>query len=279
MNGNGLTAFGALVRDTFREAFARKVFWGFYGLSTLMILFFLFIMQIDVVEGATATVSLFGRNTGRDVDVAKLMQDVFGGVSSFLYGFGLFLAVFASGGLTPSLLEPGRIELLLSKPVPRWQILLGRYAGIVLVVGVNIAYLVLGVWLILSSKTGIWNPVFLTAVGMNLLIFASLLSLVVLIGVLWESSAVAIMVPVALMILSPILAQERLAVRLLSSEWTRQLWRTLYHCLPKIYDLGAMQMAIVRGRPVESWLPVWTSLGFGVVILGTALWYFQKRDF
>ena len=47
-----MTATAALIRDTFREAFARKIFWGLFGLSTLMILFFLFIMKIDIVEGA-----------------------------------------------------------------------------------------------------------------------------------------------------------------------------------------------------------------------------------
>ena len=55
-----MTTTIALVRDTFREALARKIFWGLFGLSTLMILFFLFLMRIDIVEGATATVSLFG---------------------------------------------------------------------------------------------------------------------------------------------------------------------------------------------------------------------------
>ena len=53
-----LTITAALIRDTFREAFARKIFWGLFGLSTLMILFFLFIMKIDIVEGATATLTL-----------------------------------------------------------------------------------------------------------------------------------------------------------------------------------------------------------------------------
>jgi NADH:ubiquinone oxidoreductase subunit 5 (subunit L)/multisubunit Na+/H+ antiporter MnhA subunit len=51
--------------------------------------------------------------------------------------------VFASSGLIPSVLEPGRIELLLSKPVRRWQILMGRYIGNLLVVSLNISYLVL----------------------------------------------------------------------------------------------------------------------------------------
>ena len=57
-----MSATWALIRDTFREAFARKIFWGLFGLSTVMILFFLFLLKIDIVEGAMATVSLFGRS-------------------------------------------------------------------------------------------------------------------------------------------------------------------------------------------------------------------------
>src|SRR6266576_3283086 len=60
----------ALVRDTFREAFARKIFWGFFGCSTAVILFFIFLMKIDVVEGALATISLFG-NESRALEVTK----------------------------------------------------------------------------------------------------------------------------------------------------------------------------------------------------------------
>ena len=68
-----ITATLALVRDTFREALARKIFWGLFGLSTLMILFFLFIMKIDVVEGAVATMTIFGRAPHGTMDVDRLV--------------------------------------------------------------------------------------------------------------------------------------------------------------------------------------------------------------
>ncbi len=58
---DSLTATKALIVDTFREAFARKIFWGLFGLSTAMILFFLFLLRIDLVEGGLAAVSAFGR--------------------------------------------------------------------------------------------------------------------------------------------------------------------------------------------------------------------------
>ncbi len=269
----------ALLADTFREALARKIFWGLFGLSALLITFFLFVMKIDVVAGATATVSLFGRNAGPVADVHRLIQGVYGFVAVFLYTWGMFLAVFASAGLIPSLLEPGRIELLLSKPVSRIRILLGRYLGNLLVVGANTVFLVLGVWTIFGWKTGLWPVSFLIAIPTTVFIFSVLLAVVALVGVLWESTALAVMVPVALMIMSPILAQEKLARKLLSSEWSRDLWKALYLSTPRVFDVGFSTLATIRDRSFGSLEPIWTSAAFGLVMLTTALIVFARRDF
>jgi ABC-type transport system involved in multi-copper enzyme maturation permease subunit len=276
---DSLTATIALIRDTFREAFARKIFWGLFGLSTVMILFFLFLLRIDLVEGGLAAVKMFGQTVSPATDVDRLVRGVYGGIATFLYGFGMFLAVFASAGLIPSVLEPGRIELLLSKPVSRTHILLGRYVGNVLVVSCNIIYLVLGVWTILGIKTGIWSPVFLISIATTIFTFAVLLSVVILIGVLFESAALATMVAAALMILSLVLAQINIMLRLLSSEWSRQIWRTLYYALPKVYDLGKMTLDAIRNRTFDGFMPIWTSALFAVVVLTGALLIFARRDF
>ena len=274
-----LRATLALIHDTFREALARKIFWGLFGLSLLMVLFFLFLLKIDIVEGAVATVSLFGRTTNRMTDVDRLVRGVYGGIATFLYTWGMFLAVFASAGLIPSVMEPGRIELLVSKPVSRTHILLGRYAGNVLVVSCNIAFLVLGIWTILGLKTGIWSPMFLVSIASTIFIFAVLLAVVVLVGVLFDSAALSTMVTVALMIISPILAQTSMMMRLLSSEWSRSIWRTLYYSLPKVYDLGKMTLDAIQSRTFNGFMPIWTSALFGAVVLSVALMIFSRRDF
>ncbi len=274
-----LTATTALIRDTFREAFARKIFWGLFGLSTAMILFFLFLLRIDIVEGGLAAVSLFGKTASRTTDVDKLVRGVYGGIATFLYTWGMFLAVFASAGLIPSVLEPGRIELLLSKPVSRTHILLGRYVGNVLVVSCNIVYLVLGVWTILGIKTGIWSPMFLISIATTIFIFAVLLSVVILVGVLFESAALSTMIAVGLMIMSPVLAQTGTMLRLLSSEWSRQVWRTLYYSLPKVYDVGKMTLDAIQSQTFGGFMPIWTSALFGAVVLTGALLIFARRDF
>lgn len=271
---------GALVVDTFREALARKIFWGLFGLSTLLIIFFLFVMKIDIVEGAVATVSIFGKTNNKEVNLTQLTHQVFSFIATFLYTVDMFLALFASAGLTPSLLEPGRIELLLSKPIGRAHLLLGRFFGNLLIVSLNTIYLVLSVWLMLSIKTGIWTYEFLWTIPASIFMFTVLLPVVVLLGVFTESTALATMVPAGLMIISPILAQNKIAERLLDSEWSRNLWNAVYYVLPKVHDIGRVTLDLVGQRPTtDATFAVWTSAAFGGVVLATSIYAFIRRDY
>ena len=270
--------FAALISDTFQEARARWLFGGLFALSTLLIAIFLFVLKIDLVEGA---ISLMGiESTAHHVNLNAFVNNAYAFISIFLYTWGTLLAVFASSGLLPSVLEPGRISLLLSKPITRPVLLLGRYAGNLLVVALNHIYLVASIWIIIGLKTGIWHKRFLLAIPSSLFIFAVLLCVVVLIGVLSESAALSVMVSVALMLISAILAQTSFMMRVLNPGWSRQLWMALYWIVPKVYDLAnAMKQIIIFDRQANWWMPVWTSLAFGVVVLSSALYAFEKRDF
>ena len=272
------STFLAIIRDTFQEAKARWLFWGLFGLSTLLVLLFLFVLKIDLVEGA---VSLMGiESTEKTVNIHRFVMASYAWVSVILYVWGTFLAIFASSGLIPSVLEPGRISLLLSKPITRTALVLGRYAGNLLVVATNHVYLILSIWLIIGLKTGIWEKRFLLSIGSSLFMFSVLLCVVVLIGVISESPALSVMVPVALMLISVILAQRELVIRLLSSEWSRKLWQALYWIVPKVYDLAAaMRQIIIYDREADWFAPVWTSAVFGIIVLSLAVLLFRRRDF
>jgi ABC-type transport system involved in multi-copper enzyme maturation permease subunit len=270
----------ALIQDTFREALARRVFWGLFVLSTAMILFILFLLRIDVVEGAVSTVGIFGTSLSRRIwNPERLVNHAHAAVAAFLYTFGMLLALFASATLMPSMLEPGRIELLLSKPVSRPHLILGRYIGNLLVVSVNIGWLFTGVWLILGWKTRIWHTGFLWAIVTTIAAYAVLLAVIVLVSVVWESAALATMVPVALVIMSPILAQRETMEKLLSSDLSRRIWNVFYYVVPKIYEIGRITRRFTFGQPVDDWMPVWSSAAFGFTVLAAGIWIFAKRDF
>jgi ABC-type transport system involved in multi-copper enzyme maturation permease subunit len=276
--GRWLPVMAALIADTFQEARARWLFWGLFGLSTLLIAFFLFILKIDVVAGA---VSLLGiEQTSRRVwDMHKLVYLAYSRVAIFLYLWGTVLALFASAGLIPSILEPGRIGLLLSKPVTRVTLLMGRYVGTVLIVTANVVYLIASIWIIVGLKTGLWYPAFLFAIPITIFVFSVLLSVIAFIGVLFESASVAVMISIALMFISGVLAQKDNVVKLLSSEWARQLWTGLYWGVPKVWDLGKSMMMLISEREAAWVTPAWTSAVFGAVVLAAAIQIFRKRDY
>jgi len=271
--------YGALIRDTFQEAMARWLFWGLFALSSLLVLIFLFVLRIDLVQGAISVTGVSG--SARQVyNIQHFVNVSYSWVSTTLYIWGTFVAVFASSGLIPSVLEPGRIALLLSKPLSRTTLLLGRYAGNILVVLLNHVYLIGSIWIIIGIKTGIWDPRFLLSIPVALFAFAVLLCVVVLIGVMYESAALSTMAAIALMLISTILAQRSFVVRLLDSEWSRDLWQTLYWIVPKIFDLGnALRQIILFERDADLLTPVLTSAAFGLIIMLRAIYVFERKDF
>lgn len=268
----------ALISDTFQEARARWLFWGLFGLSTLLIIIFLFVLKIDLVQGAISIMGI--EATTQAINIRSFVLKSYSFISIFLYIWGTLLAIFASSGLIPSVLEPGRIALLLSKPVARPVLILGRYAGNILVVALNHIYLVGAIWIIIGLKTHMWEPRFLLAIPTCLFIFSVLLCVVTFIGVVSESAAFSVMMTVAIIVISAILAQHKLMMKLLSSEWSRELWETLYWVVPKFYDLATVMMqTIVFDRNLDWVMPLWTSAAFAVFVLSAALYIFAKRDF
>lgn len=274
-----LPVVAALISDTFQEARARWLFWGLFGLSTLLIAIFLFVLRIDIVAGAVSFMGI--EATSRPIyNIRKFVNISYSWVSIVLYIWGTFLAVFASSGLIPSVLEAGRISLLLSKPLSRTLLLVGRYTGNLLVVALNHVYLITAIWVIIGIKTSIWETRFLLAIPISIFIFAVLLCVVVLIGVVSESAALSVMVAVALMLISTILAQRQIVVKLLDSQWSRDLWLTFYWIIPKVFDLGAaMKQIILYDRQADWITPAWTSAVFAIAMLSGAIYIFRRRDF
>ena len=271
----------ALILDTVREAMARKVFWAFFFASTAILLFFTFIMHVDVVNGMVASLSIFqarGHNNG-ELSAEKLVQVAQVGLSVFLYTVGMGLAIFASAGLISAVFEPGRVELVLSKPVGRTQVLLGRYLGNLLIVAVNLTYLTVGVWIIFGFKVGVWRPHLLIASVLTLFMFSVMLAFILLISVLWESAAVSIIATFALIVICLVLGQKDNLEKLLSSELSRDVVAGLYYLLPKVPDAGTMMTRVITGQHIESWMPLWSTALFGIVALGSGLWIFSKRNF
>ncbi len=80
-----------------------------------------------------ACVNLIGQLTaGQDV---KIIKDLGLAATSV---FGLFIAVFIGIGLVSKEVEKRSVYALLAKPIQRWQLVVGKYLGLLNALAVNI---------------------------------------------------------------------------------------------------------------------------------------------
>ena len=269
----------SIIQLTFRESLAKRTFMAFLGISTLVCLLFLFALNLDIVDGAESYISLFGKDFDQAFPIEEIIFSIQSVIAIGLFTGGVFMALFATSSLIPSFLEKGTIDLLISKPLKRWEILLGRYLGAVAIVAFNIFYLVIFSWLILSIKIGIWNVGFLMSGVMIVLTFAILFSLMTFLGIVVRSGPFSLMLTYLILFFSPLLLQRDNIYALLSSKYYGYFLDGLYHFLPKTAELGQITGQLVQGFPVDSWLPVLTSTGFGLFMLLLSQLVFNRKDF
>ena len=273
----------AVIIDTIRESLAKKLFLGFTALSLLTILIFIFAIKIDVVEGALGLATIFGQSAGKTpFNLEKFVITAEAAIASLLFAGGIFISLFATASLFPSMQDKGTIDLLLSKPISRTGIIVAKFLGNLAIVAFNIFFLIFGVWLVLSLKTGIWNVGFLYS-GLTITItYAVLLTILAFVGILAQSTGLSIMITFLFAYaISPLLffLQEPRIIRFFTHQSSRFLIRALYYIIPKTGELGNITRLLVEGKKVSSWMPLWSSLLFGAILFGATIYLFYRKDY
>ena len=268
-----------IIQLTFRESLAKKTFIAFFAISTLVCLLFIFALNLDIVDGAKSSISLFGIESTQQVEISEVITVIEGAVAVLLFTGGIFMSLFATSNLIPTLLHPGFIDLFISKPVSRLEILCGRILGSITIVAFNVFYLILFTWIIISLKTGLWNWGFLLAGIMIVLTFLILFSLMTFLGIITGSGPFSLMITYLILFFSPLLIERNQIYALLSSKFYGTLIDGLYYFLPKTTELGNITQRLVRGIPVGSWMPAWSSVLFAVFMIVISIFIFSKKDF
>jgi ABC-type transport system involved in multi-copper enzyme maturation permease subunit len=257
---------------TIREAMARKVFMFFLIISVLVLI------VTGLIFGLSNSVTL-GSGTNPFGNPITMVEMV---IISPLASLCLLLAIFSSSSFVPVMLEKGNIDLLLSKPVSREQLLLGKYFGGILVVFLNIAFLILGVWLIISMKFSFWDFYFLNIIFTIAFTFAVLYALIVLLGVITKGSTLGMMIAYFIfIILSPLLyaAKDKFGVYI-ENKFLKQTIDVFYYILPKTSELmSKVTTNLASGKGIEDYQPILTSLAFLILTMGIAISIFRKKDF
>jgi hypothetical protein len=210
-----------MVRDTFRQSLATKLFWVMIGITALCTVFCLGI-TVDIpgerpthpdelpfrtpkgkdpkaeaegirVSGGTMTLG-FGLF---QFDVPKFRADAVRWLQVWLAGIladtaGVLLALLWTAGFLPTFLEPHAVTVLLAKPAPRWSILLGKYLGVILFVALHATLFVAGTWVGMGLSTGVWSITYWLAIPLLITNFAVFYAFSAFLAVCTRSTVVAV---------------------------------------------------------------------------------------
>lgn len=210
-----------MVRDTFRQSLASRLFWVMLGITALCTLFCLGI-SVDApgerprhpdeildrlpkgadpraaVEGIPESGGTMALGFGLfRMEVPKFKTDAVRFFQLWLAGIladtaGVLLALIWTAGFLPTFLEPHAVSVLLAKPAPRWSLLLGKYAGVVLFVALHATLFVAGTWAATGASTGVWAPSYWLAVPLLVVNFAVFYAVSAFLAVCTRSTVVAV---------------------------------------------------------------------------------------
>jgi Cu-processing system permease protein len=207
--------------------------------------------------------------------------------------FGLMISVFIGIGLVSKEVERKSIFGLLSKPLTRAQLVLGKYVGLVATIGTNLAMMSIAFYLVLfymdmtatAAARAAWpapamDPRLMIAV---LLIFVelSLVTAIALFFSTFSSPLLSAMLTLGLWVAGHFNADLRHFENVLDVRAVAWLLRGLYYVLPNLapFDVKA---EVVYGMPVSA-AHVGYTLLYGVIyisiLLIAAVTIFRRRDF
>jgi ABC-type transport system involved in multi-copper enzyme maturation permease subunit len=231
---------------------------------------------------------LLGQLTaGQDV---KIIKDL--GLAATAV-FGLFIAIFIGIGLVSKEVERRSIYALLSKPISRPQFIVGKYAGLVLTLAVNVTVMTVAIYAVLAymnwaatpEMRASWDapgldPRMLKAV---FLIFVELM-IVTAVALFFSTFSTPILsaaLTFGVYIVGQFNADLKNFDRIVDSKPAIWLARGIYHLLP---DLSAfdVKLEVVHGLPVPAgYLAATAAYGgaYIVALLVVATLIFSRRDF
>ena len=137
-----MKAVGSIAVNVFRESVRDKVLYN-------LVLFAILLMGASFLIGSLTA--------GQDV---KIIKDLGLAATSI---FGLFIAIFIGIGLVSKEVERRSIYGLLAKPVDRYHVVLGKYAGLVLTLAVNLAVMATALFIVLGVMSWLEDPLVKTA--------------------------------------------------------------------------------------------------------------------
>ena len=273
--GRGVTSarvVGLVAVHVFKESVRERVLYNLVLFAVLLI-------------GASY---LIGQLTaGQDV---KIIKDL--GLTA-TSAFGLFIAIFLGIGLVSKEVERRSIYGLLAKPLTRGEFVLGKYAGLVFTLAVNLAvmavaqYCVLGYmsWIESAEFKASWeapaaDPALLKALFL-IFVQLTLITAIALFFSTFSSPLLSAALTIGLFVVGHFNADLRNFEAVVESQVVAGIALALYYVLPNLAAFD-VKNAVVHAQPVAvGYIALTTiyAMAYVGILLSASVHIFARRDF
>jgi len=262
----------AIAVSVFRESVRDKVLYN-------LVLFAVLLMASSYLIGQLTA--------GQDV---KIIKDL--GLSATSL-FGLFIAVFIGIGLVSKEVERRSIYSLLSKPITRAQLVLGKYCGLTLTLAVNVAVMAAALYAVLTymvwglppEARGVWDapaldPAMLKAV---LLIFVELMlvTALALFFSTFSSPMLSAALTFGLYVVGHFSGDLRNFQQVVDSPMAARVARGLYWVLPNLAQFDVKSEVVHNVHVPAGYLAMTSAYAAAYIamLLAVSALVFSRRDF
>jgi len=207
----------------------------------------------------------------------KILKD-FG--LSILSLFGVLMTIFIGISLVYKEVDKRTLYVILSRPINRYHFILGKYSGLMVTLGINIVLMTLGLYVVLyffevSIDWSLWKAVLLIYAEMMVLMsFAILFSS-------FTTPTLSAMFSLFIYI-SGHLSSDIIFYESLVKNYTLKNFLTYLHfILPNLENFN-IKSQVVHKLPLEPnhiLFALLYGLVYTAVVIGVAIFIFQKRDF
>ena len=253
-----MRAIRAIAVNTFREAIRDRILYLFVGFAVVLVV----------------STKLFGMLTVGDE--TRIVKDI--GLASMQF-FSMLIAVMMSMLLVSREVESRTVFNILSKPVRRWQFLVGKYLGLLAIVAANLVFITTVLMVMVVIYTGQMDLMLLFCACMTMLEMAVLAAFAILFAVLTKPILGSLMT-LAVFFVGHMSADLWMLAQQIPGTMTRSIIAVVYYLVPNLERFD-FRTEVVHDLPIPAAAVGWAVIyaaAFAAVILFLASLRFQSKD-
>jgi ABC-type transport system involved in multi-copper enzyme maturation permease subunit len=261
-SSGSLSRVASVASNTFRESIRDRVLYNLILFALILVGASIFISELSLDQES------------------RFIADL--GLSSMMV-FGGLIAIFIGVGLVYKEIDKKTIYNLLSKPVHRYELIVGKYAGLCMTLLVNCCVMALGTVLALAYVNRGLVRLELTILPAAFLIFLEL-ALMVAVALTFSTFTTPLLsalFSLAVYVIGQFSGDLRLAASVSKSRFVGAVLTSLYYLLPNFSNFGFIGESS-RGQMVPLRMAVAATVYAAVycgILLSLAVLIFQRRNF